>query len=282
MRSNAYQGGRVVAITGGARGIGKATGAAFLRAGARVALGDIDAELVEKTAAELAEATGGVVCGLPLDVTDRASFTSFLDDAEQRLGRLDVLVNNAGIMPTGLFVDESDEMTDRMVAINLFGVLNGSKLAAVRMVGRRGHIVNVASLAGASAFPGLATYCATKHAVVGFSETLQLELEAQGVGVTAILPGVVNTDLSAGHSTPKWVRPVSEVEPEDVAAAIVASVGSRRTTVAVPRPLGAVIKIASTLPDRLRHRVMQAARFDTAFVDVDPVARAAYQDRLQR
>lgn len=282
MRSDAYQGGRVVAITGGARGIGKATGAAFLRAGARVALGDIDAELVEKTAVQLAEATGGVVCGLPLDVTDRASFSAFLDDAEQRLGRLDVLVNNAGIMPTGLFVDESDEMTDRMVAINLFGVLNGSKLAAVRMAGRRGHIVNVASLAGASAFPGLATYCATKHAVVGFSETLQLELEAKGIGVTAVLPGVVKTDLSAGHSAPKWVRPVAEVEPEDVAAAIVASVGSRRTKVAVPRSLGAVIKVASTLPDRLRHRAMQAARFDTAFVDVDPAARAAYQDRLQR
>lgn len=121
MKTTAYRGGRVVAITGGARGIGMATGAAFLRAGARVALGDIDAALVEKTAAELRESTGGVVCGLPLDVTDRTSFSSFLDAAEDRLGPLDVLVNNAGIMPTGSFTAEADAMTDRIVAINLCG-----------------------------------------------------------------------------------------------------------------------------------------------------------------
>lgn len=281
MKPTPYQGGRVVAITGGARGIGRATGAAFLRAGARVALGDIDTALVEKTAAELGEATGGVVCGLPLDVTDRASFASFLDAAAERLGPLDALVNNAGIMPTGNFTDETDDMTDRMVAINLCGVLNGSKLAARRMTGRGGHIVNVASLAGVSAFPGLATYCATKHAVVGFSETLHLELAANGIGVTAVLPGVVHTELSAGHSAPKWIRPIAEVEPEDVACAIVAAVGSHRTKVAVPRALGAIIKVAAGLPDRVRHRISHAAHFDTAFTRVDPGARAAYHRRVQ-
>ncbi|TVY00948.1 SDR family oxidoreductase [Mycolicibacterium porcinum] len=271
---------KVVAITGGARGIGRATAAEFLRAGARVALGDVDAELVEKTAAELGESTGGVVCGLPLDVTDRASFSSFLDAAEGRLGPLGVLVNNAGIMPTGSFADESDAMTDRMVAINLCGVLHGSKLAANRMAGRGGHIVNVASLAGATAFPGLATYCATKHAVVGFSEALHLELAANGIGVTVVLPSVVHTELSAGHGAPKWIRPISEVEPEDVASAIVAAVGSHRTRVAVPRTLGAMIKIASGLPDRLRHRISHAAHFDTAFTHVDPEVREAYHRRL--
>lgn len=280
MKTTAYQGGRVVAITGGARGIGRATAAEFLRAGARVALGDIDGTLVEKTAAELAEATGGVVCGLPLDVTDRTSFASFLDAAEDRFGPLDVLVNNAGIMPTGSFTDETDDMTDRMIAINLGGVLHGSKLAANRMAGRGGHIVNVASLAGVSAFPGLATYCATKHAVVGFSEALHLELADVGIGVTAVLPGVVHTELSAGHSTPKWIRPIAEVEPEDVAVTIVAAAGSQRTTVAVPRTLGVMIKIAAGLPDRVRHRISHAAHFDTAFTRVDPAARETYHRRL--
>ncbi|OHU06805.1 SDR family oxidoreductase [Mycobacterium syngnathidarum] len=275
------QGSRVVAITGGARGIGKATAAEFLRAGARVALGDIDTELVEKTAAELADTTGGVACGLPLDVTDRSSFSSFLDAVEERLGPLGALVNNAGIMPTGSFTDETDAMTDRMVAINLSGVLNGSKLAARRMAGHGGHIVNVASLAGESAFPGLATYCATKHAVVGFSEALHLELGGHGIGVTAVLPGVVHTELSAGHSTPKWIRPIAEVEPEDVAIAIVAAVGGERATVSVPRALGAMIKIASALPDRMRHRIAHAAHFDTAFTRVDADARQAYHRRLQ-
>lgn len=280
MKTTAYQGGRVVAITGGARGIGRATAAEFLRAGARVALGDIDAALVEKTAGELAEATGGVVCGLPLDVTDRASFAEFLDAAEDRFGPLDVLVNNAGIMPTGSFTDETDDMTDRMIAINLCGVLHGSKLAANRMAGCGGHIVNVASLAGVSAFPGLATYCATKHAVVGFSEALHLELADVGIGVTAVLPGVVHTELSAGHSTPKWIRPIAEVEPEDVAVTIVAAAGSQRTTVAVPRALGVMIKIAAGLPDRVRHRISHAAHFDTAFTRVDPAARESYHRRL--
>lgn len=280
MKATAFQGGRVVAITGGARGIGRATAAEFLRAGARVALGDIDGTLVEKTAAELVEATGGVVCGLTLDVTDRTSFASFLDAAEDRFGPLDVLVNNAGIMPTGSFAEETDDMTDRMIAINLCGVLHGSKLAANRMAGRGGHIVNVASLAGVSAFPGLATYCATKHAVVGFSEALHLELADDGIGVTAVLPGVVHTELSAGHSTPKWIRPIAEVEPEDVAVTIVAAAGSQRTTVAVPRALGVMIKIAAGLPDRVRHRMSHAAHFDTAFTRVDPAAREAYHRRL--
>jgi NAD(P)-dependent dehydrogenase (short-subunit alcohol dehydrogenase family) len=280
MNTAPYRSGQMVAITGGARGIGRATAAAFLRAGARVALGDIDADLVVRTAVELAEATGGVVRGLPLDVTDRTSFASFLDAAEDRFGALDVLVNNAGIMPTGSFTEETDDMTDRMVAINLSGVLHGSKLAANRMAGRGGHIVNVASLAGVSAFPGLATYCATKHAVVGFSEALHIELADNGIGVTAVLPGVVHTELSAGHSTPKWIRPIAEVEPDDVAAAIVAAVGSHRTRVAVPRTLGAMLTIASGLPANVRHRLSHAAHFDTAFTHVDPAARETYHRRL--
>jgi NAD(P)-dependent dehydrogenase (short-subunit alcohol dehydrogenase family) len=271
--------GRVVVITGGARGIGRATGLAFLRAGARVALGDVDVELVEKTAAEFA-ATGEQVCGLHLDVTSRASFADFLDEVEEQLGPVDILINNAGIMPTGLFADETDEMTDRMVAINLGGVLNGSKLAAIRMRGRGGHIVNVASLAGTSAFPGLATYCATKHAVVGFTETLHLELADDGIAVTAVLPGVVHTELSAGHSAPRWVQPISEVEPDDVAAAIVRAVVHGKGKVVVPQALGAMIKVMGALPDGARHWISRAAHFDTTFTHTDPAVRAAYHRRL--
>jgi NAD(P)-dependent dehydrogenase (short-subunit alcohol dehydrogenase family) len=254
--------GKVVAITGGARGIGKATGEAFLRAGARVALGDIDTELVEKTAVELAEVTGGDVCGLALDVTGREAFAAFLDNAEARLGPLDVLVNNAGIMPTGWFVDEDDAMTDRMLRINLCGVLNGSKLAAQRLSGRGGHIVNIASVAGVAGFPGVATYCATKHAIVGFSETLHLELAGTGIGVTAVLPGLVHTELSAGIRAPRWVRPMTDVEPEDVAATVVAVVGSRRTPpsptwIRRPGRLTTAGSLARHHPNSLRGRTAQ-------------------------
>ena len=272
--------GKVVAVTGGARGIGRATGEAFLLAGARVARGEVDGAAVEKAAAELAESSGGDVCGLPLDVTARASFARYLDEAEARLGALDVLVNNASIMPTGLFADEDDSMTDRMLGINLCGVLHGSKLAAARLCGRGGHIVNVASLAGVSAHPGLATYCATKHAVVGFSETLHLELAATGIGVTAVLPGIVHTELSAGHGAPRWIRPVTEIEPEDVAAAIVGVIGSRRATVVVPRALGSMLTVMALLPARVRRRLEHAAHLDTAFTKVDSEMRERYHQRI--
>ncbi|HKI67562.1 MAG TPA: SDR family NAD(P)-dependent oxidoreductase, partial [Solirubrobacterales bacterium] len=103
--------GKVVAITGGARGIGKATAAALVRKGCRVAIGDLDLELAERTAAEL----GGGTLALALDVTDRASFAGFLDEAERQLGPLDVVVNNAGIMPVTPFAEESDDSIRRQL-----------------------------------------------------------------------------------------------------------------------------------------------------------------------
>ena len=117
--------GKVVAITGGARGIGKATAKALVRKGAKVAIGDLDRELAEQTAAEL----GATRSRLELDVTRRDSFEGFLDQVEERLGSLDVLVNNAGIMPLGRFVDEDDLTARRMVDINVHGVMYGMKLA---------------------------------------------------------------------------------------------------------------------------------------------------------
>ena len=122
--------GSVVAITGGARGIGRATAAALIAQGARVAFGDIEAQLAEQTAAEL----GAGTIGLPLDVTERDSFARFLDEVEQRLGPLDVLINNAGIMPVGPFVEETDATAKRMVDINVHGVIFGSKLAVERFI----------------------------------------------------------------------------------------------------------------------------------------------------
>src|SRR5205814_2293901 len=120
--------GQVVAITGGARGIGRATAAALIAQGARVAIGDIEASLAEQTGTELGSGT----IGLPLDVTDRDSFDGFLTTVEHRLGPLDVLINNAGIMPIGPFVEEKDATARRMVDINIHGVIFGSKLALER------------------------------------------------------------------------------------------------------------------------------------------------------
>ena len=132
--------GETAAITGGARGIGRATAEALLRQGMRVAIGDIDAEAARATAKEL----GPSVVAFPLDVTSRESFTAFLDGAEAELGPLDVLVNNAGIMQVGRFIDEDDLTAQRMVDINIHGVILGMKIALERMIPRdSGHIVNI-------------------------------------------------------------------------------------------------------------------------------------------
>ncbi|MCW2647851.1 MAG: cis-2,3-dihydrobiphenyl-2,3-diol dehydrogenase, partial [Pseudonocardiales bacterium] len=159
--------GKVIVITGGARGIGAATAVALVARGARVAIGDLDDDLTKLVATEL----GGDTLGLHLDVTDHAGFAAFLDEVERELGPIDVLVNNAGIMPLALLDEESDQTTALQIAINLTAVIHGTREAMVRMKPRHtGHIVNIASVAGKVGAAGGATYSATKHGVVGLCE----------------------------------------------------------------------------------------------------------------
>jgi NADP-dependent 3-hydroxy acid dehydrogenase YdfG len=264
-----------VAITGGARGIGAATAERLRREGARVTLGDIDAAAVEATAARI-----GAV-GLRLDVTDRDAFTAFLDEAEAAQGPLDVLVNNAGIMPIGPFVDEPDDVARRMFDINVHGVILGMKLALPRMVARRrGHVVNVASAAGRlGALPGEATYVATKHAVVGVGEAVRAELEGTGVGITTILPNLADTRLGAGMRAARGMR---KLAPEDVAEAIVDGLRRRRAEVYVPRSLRTATLLTLALPHRLASRVHKAFGMDHIAQDFDRGARAGYQEAAGR
>ena len=187
--------GKVAVVTGGARGIGQALARALAREGVVVAIGDLDADAAEAAAAELANGS----IGLALDVTDRRGFTAFLDEVEQRLGPLDILVNNAGIMMVTPLDEEDDASITRQLAINLHAVIHGTQEAMRRMRPRgTGHIVNIASLAGRAAAPGLATYCATKHGVIGLSEAVRAELRGTGVEVTVVMPGFAKTELASG------------------------------------------------------------------------------------
>lgn len=273
--------GSVVAITGAGRGIGAATARAFARAGARVAVGDLDLELAAEVAAALRADTGAKTVGSVLDVRDPASFEAFLDRAEAQLGDLDILVNNAGIMPTGLFLDEDTTMTQQMIAVNINGVVTGSRLAARRFVGRgRGHIVNIASLAGVSPEPGVATYCGTKHFVVGFTESLHRELHDSGVGVSTVLPGVIDTELSRGTRVPRWATSIACADPEGVAEAVVNAVTTGRVRVTVPAALGATITAMSVLPARAKFALTRLTRMDQLVSGADPAARARYHRRL--
>jgi len=268
--------GKVVAITGGARGIGKATATALVRKGCRVAIGDLDLGPAEETAGEL----GGGTVALELDVTNRGSFSAFLDAAERELGPLDVVVNNAGIMPVTPFGEEPDDSVRRQLDINVYGVIVGTQLAAERLRRHgRGHIVNVASAAGKAPVPGIATYSGTKHAVVGFSEAVRGELRGTGVEVSCVMPVTVNTALTEGVGDTLGVK---KVEPEDVAAEIVDALEVPRFDVFVPSYLKYTLAIGSILPRRARETIARLMGTDKIMTGVSKEARRAYEERAAR
>jgi NADP-dependent 3-hydroxy acid dehydrogenase YdfG len=265
--------GRVVAITGAARGIGRATAAALVHEGARVAVGDLDADLARRTAEEL----GPGAAPFALDVTDRASFERFLDAVETQLGPVDVLVNNAGIMPLGPFVAEDDVTARRMVDVNVHGVLHGMKVALPRLVARGdGHLVNIASAAGKAPYPGGATYCGTKHFVVGVSDAVRGELRGTGVEISVVMPVVVDTELARGVST---AHGVPKIKPEEVAAAIVDVLRRPRFDVYVPRSIGPLTALSAVLPRRVRELAARAIGADRVLWRVDDAARRSYEVR---
>src|SRR5215212_9628381 len=265
--------GRVVAITGAARGIGKATAAALVRKGARVGIGDLDVELARQTASELGEN----VRAYELDVTSRPSVAAFLDSVERDLGPLDVVVNNAGIMPVGPFLEEDDASAVRQIDINVHGVIFGMKEALARMLPRGGgHIVNLASVAGKGGFPHLATYCASKHAVVGISEAVYAEYRDNGINVSCVMPSLVDTELTSGV---KAGRGIEKAKPEDVADEIVSALQVPRFDVFVPRSVGRINKVMNMLPRAAAERIGRALEADKVMTQADMTERRAYEER---
>jgi NAD(P)-dependent dehydrogenase (short-subunit alcohol dehydrogenase family) len=267
--------GALVAITGAGRGIGLAAAEAFVAVGARVALGDLDGDLAGEAAGRL----GASASGHQLDVADRTSFVRFLDAVERGHGKpLDVLVNNAGIMPTGPFLEHDEQMARRTMDVNYFGVVHGMALALPGMVERgRGHVVNVVSLAGKFPIKGMSIYGASKHAAVGVSGAARVELENTGVSVSVVLPSAVRTDLSSGIDFGSL--PVSE--PGEVAQAVLKSVRTRAAEIALPRSMGIATKVTPLFPEPMTRFFRKASGDDAVLNKVDAKVRGNYLDRIK-
>jgi NAD(P)-dependent dehydrogenase (short-subunit alcohol dehydrogenase family) len=271
--------GRTVVVTGGARGIGFATAAVLMTRGARVVIGDRDQGALDAAVTELA--TAGAVSGHLLDVSDRRSFADFLDLARaDGGGRIDVLINNAGVMPVGAFIGQTQQAIRSSIEVNLYGVLNGCQLVLPEMVARRsGHIINIASMAGVMAVPGQVVYAATKYGVVGLSVAMADEFASQGVQVSVVMPPFTQTDLIAGTKSSGVGKPV---KPEVVATAIVGALEKPRTHVSVPRQARFVGPVVSMLGPRSRRWFNKRIGADKLFLDdVDHAARAFYEERAQ-
>ena len=271
--------GQVAAITGGARGIGRGMADAFLRQGMRVAIGDLDLAVAQETAQELGRGTVAV----ELNVTDRGSVERFADAVEAELGPIDVYVNNAGIMTLSPLVEEDDAAAQRMVDVNLHGVLFGMKVVLPRMIERnRGHVVNVASQAGKFGFAGGATYCATKFAVVGLTEAMRGELRlmgADGVALSVVMPAIVQTELGGGLANPRGQK---ELTPEEVADATVEALRTERFDVWVPKSNAGVYVATGVLPRKGREAIGRAMKADRPLWNADLATRRDYELRAAR
>src|SRR3984893_2774588 len=223
--------GQVVAVTGASSGIGEATALACARAGAAVALAARRADRIEKLAARIAE-EGGRAVAIPTDVGEGERARAFIERAYDEFGRLDVLVNNAGVMLLGPITNADTEEWRRMMHANVFGVLYCTHAALPLMAAQgSGHIVNVSSVAGRVARAGSGVYNLTKFGVGAFSESLRQEGVAIGVRVTTIEPGAVATE-PPGQNRPEVLEQmakrfagVTPLAAEDIAGAILYAIG---------------------------------------------------------
>ncbi|MCW2856588.1 MAG: Short-chain dehydrogenase [Marmoricola sp.] len=274
MSNNKTLAGRRIAITGGARGIGLATAKELHARGAQVAIGDLDRDTAKLSAGTIAPE----VVALGLDVSDETSFATFLDGVKDQLGGLDVLINNAGIMPIGPFLELDLAVARRTAEINFLGALIGTHLALPDMIAQgSGHVVNVASTAGRAAVPGGVTYCATKAAVVSLTEGARLEFGSRGIDFTCVMPSFTNTELIAGTEGTKGLK---NVEPEDVAGAIAVAIEKKQYDVYRPKALRQILFTQGLLGRKIRDAMNRRLGAYDTFLKIDHSKRDGYDKRI--
>jgi NADP-dependent 3-hydroxy acid dehydrogenase YdfG len=224
---------KVVIVTGASSGIGYATALKLSKAGAKVAAGARRVEKLETLKNEV-QKYGGEMLVKKIDVTKKEDCNSFINFVTKTWNHIDILINNAGIMPLSFFKNLKVSEWEQMIDVNLKGVLYcTAAVIPYMMTNKSGHIVNISSVAGRIVFPAGSVYCATKHAVTAFSEGLRQELSQRyNIKVTCIEPGVVSTELPntiTDKSLESFVKSVKEMESlkaEDIANAIIYSLDS--------------------------------------------------------
>jgi short-subunit dehydrogenase len=251
--------GAVVVVTGASSGIGRASAIAFARAGATVVASARRLDRLEALAEEISSHWGRALA-VPCDASSLEEVRELRRRTIEAFGRCDVLVNNAGVPGGGTFEDLSIEQIERIVRVNYLGVLYGTKTFLPDMVAAgRGHIVNMASLAGRFAVPGSAVYSSTKHAVVAFSESLHYELAPRGVLVTAVNPGLVETETFPHRDAREGGRRVMapEVVADVVLDVVRRGIGPERS---VPRWIGSLQAFRLLTPPLYRAAMRQIVK----------------------
>lgn len=215
--------GKVAFITGGASGMGLAMARSFSRAGMKVVIADVEEAALATVRAEF-EASNAEFLDLKVDVTDRDAMAAAADAAEERFGKVHVVCNNAGVVAGGTVDSHTYNDWDWVTRVNIDGVVNGIQtfVERIKRHGEGGHFVNTASMAGHIAVPALGIYVMTKFAVVGISETMRTDLAPHNIGVSALCPGVVNTNIFTSErnrpeSLPGDARPalMRDAPPEE-------------------------------------------------------------------
>jgi NAD(P)-dependent dehydrogenase (short-subunit alcohol dehydrogenase family) len=227
--------GKVVLITGAARGMGKQHALAFAREGCRVVLADVDeAELVKTSA--LLQRDGYDVHSHTHDISNREACFKLAGQISDEIGPVDVLVNNAAVATNGMVLDTSESAYRRITDVNYLGHVWMIQAFVPEMVKRgSGHVVNICSLGGKVAAPNLGPYCATKFALIGITDSLRQELKGSGVLCTIVNPGYVATGMFEGSKAPRLIR---WLDPQKVTEALLEGVKKEKAEVCVPRFIG--------------------------------------------
>ncbi|MEX2532125.1 MAG: SDR family oxidoreductase [Gemmatimonadota bacterium] len=234
--------GKVVLVTGSTRGIGLAIAAALLEDGAQVMISSRDPTRVERVVQEFSSAHEGRVAGVAADVRKPADCEALVEATVDRFEGLDVLVNNAGVGAFATIQEMSPEDWDRQIRTNLDGVFHCSRAAVPHLISRgEGWILNIGSLAGRNTFSGGVAYNASKWGLLGMSEAMMLDLRHEGVRVSCIMPGSVNTHFSTGEPDPAadW-----KLQSEDVARVV------RDLLAFPPRALPSRVELRPSRPPR--------------------------------